>query len=243
MKFTNPFEEDTSYYKDLIDADVTPGENIEYISDDDVDQTVHEFLDNSTIQGFPASAVEAIQLAKKKSEIEKQNQKQVASAFEKLFEDLNQKYGLDIKLDYDSFSDSLRYIIDPTNKKALELYISEAYGRYRVILYMQYLQAISMLSAQILNPDYILSDSLTYEAKLQTMKQLYEFMQTMNEIYEQVNVPDTELKLEKLAETKNQFKTNLDDPVIRDYLEQLTHTVKISKPIDVNAIENKNEES
>lgn len=233
MNFINPFDTDTGYYKELIEADAkpfTPGiEEVEYeeVSDDDVQNTVTEFIEKNTSKGFPSSAFVAIQKAKEQAALDRANQQQMADMFEKLFADLNDKYGLDVRLDFNSFSKSIEYIIEPTKKKAMEMYLSEAFGRFRVVLYSKYLQAISILSSQILNPDYLLSDSMTYDAKLQTMKQLYEFMQTMNEIYEQVNIPDSEMKLEKISEaTHNTGKLNLNDPTVRQFLAQLNSEVK-----------------
>lgn len=242
MEFTNPFQKDTEYYKTLINADAHPDEELaeyEEITDADTTEAVHKFMDSKTTKGFPASALEAIEEAKKRKEISKQNQKQVSDMFTKLFDDLNQKYGLDVKFDYNSLTNSMNYIIEPKNKRALELYLSEAYGRFRVALYTQYLQAIAMLSAQILNPEYILSDSMTYDAKLEVVSKLYTFMQTMNDIYEQVNVPDTDMKLEKISEDGINDAFNLNTPEIRDYMELLSKRYVGSN--SVNSNDNNNE--
>lgn len=234
MPFNNPFDEDTSYYKQLIEEDSKPEqteldngiEDAEIISDDEIENTVNGFLDSNTSKGLPASAIQAIQEAKKRASLSKQQQKQLSCMFEKLFDDLNKKYGLDIHIDFNSFSKSLEYIIEPTNKRALELFLSEGYSRFRVVLYTQYLQAISLLSAQILDPNYLLSDSMTQNEKLQTMKQLYEFMQTMNEIYERVNIPDTEMKLEKISEDKHGSNLSLNNSELRDLLDSIKDEVK-----------------
>lgn len=222
---------DTGYYAELLKKDskshqvVEIVESEEYIPEESEKDGMKEFLDNNTFKGLPPSAMAAV----KKLELEKaekeRNSKQVAQMFSKLFTDLNEKYGLDVQLDFNSFSKSLEFIIQPRNKKALELYLSEAYGRFRVILYAQYLNAISLLSAQILDPNYILSDSLSYGDKLLVMKQLYEFMQSLNEIYKEVNVSDTELKLEKLSE-ETESTMDIDDPQVRDFLQNLSQNIK-----------------
>lgn len=225
---SNPFD-DSSYYKSLIDADESPNiidVDSDAITPDEVKEVTNEFLDSNTSLGFPSSAFEAIKAAREKSELNKATQRQMVDMFEQLFGDLNKKFGLDIKIDFNSWSKSLSYIIEPKNKKALELYLSEAYGRFRVVLYGQYLQAIALLSSQVLNPDYILSDSMTYDDKLKVMEQLYGFMQKMNEIYEQVNIPDTELKLEKISEDTHKINADLNDPKIREFLESLVASVK-----------------
>lgn len=151
--------------------------------------------------------------------------------FNQLFTDLNTKYGLNVTLDFDSFSKSLSYVIEPNKKRALEYYLSEAYGRFRVVLYGQYLQAIALLSAQILDPAYLLSDSMTYDQKLDTMQKLYEFMSTMNEIYKEVNIPDTEMKLEKLS-TDMKPTYSMDDPKVQDIMAAIFNNVTDSNKLD-----------
>jgi len=227
-QFINPFETDTSYYKQLIEEDKKPYES---------DPSVVDSLNAGTSSGFPASAFAAIQKAKEKAHITKEKQEEATQMFTSLFNDLNKKYGLNIQFSADSFGKSIEYIIEPTNKKALELYLSEAYSRFRVVLYQQYLQAIACLSAQILDPQFLLSDSMTYDAKLQTMRSLYEFMQMMNDIYEQVNIKDAELKLEKVSEDKNRVKVNLNDPNLRSFMEAFAKSLKEDPTEDVEAQE------
>lgn len=228
MDFYNPFEERKDFYKELMDQDSKPVDDAEYveITSEDTSQAVSNFMNQHSSKGFDDAFV-AIQAAKEKAQIRKENQQKVAEMFEKLFDDLNQKYGLQVRFDYNSLSNSLEYIINPVNKRALELYLNEAYGRFRVVLYSQYLNAIAALSAQILDPAYLLSDSMSYDAKLQTLEKLFNFMQTMNEIYEQVKVPDAEMKLEKLSEDTNQITgININDPKVRGFLEGFSKEVK-----------------
>lgn len=229
MEFKNPFESDTQRYRDLIREDSKLPDEVDYeeITDDDCNQAVNNFMNQHSQSGFSDEAFRQIQKARDKIAVTKENQKKVSDMFGKLFNDLNQKYGLEIRFDFNSLSNSLEYIISPTNKRALELYLSEAYGRFRVVLYNQYLQAIAALSAQILDPDYLLSESMSYDAKLATMEKLFNFIQSMNQIYEQVNVSDTDMKLEKLSEDKNKVgQVNINDPEVRKFLEGLSAEVK-----------------
>lgn len=229
MGFSNPFEDDTQRYRDLINEDSKAPDEVEYeeITDNDCDNAVDNFLNSRTSNGFADEAFNAIKKARAQLEVRKENQQKVADMFGKLFTDLNHKYGLEIRFDYNSLSKSLEYIISPTNKRALELYLSEAYSRFRVVLYQQYLQAIAALSAQILDPDYLLSESMSYDAKLATMEKLFNFIQSMNQIYEQVNVPDTGLKLEKLSEDQNgTVQIKLNDPNVRKFLEGFSKEIK-----------------
>jgi hypothetical protein len=153
---------------------------------------------------------------------------EIQDVFGKLIEEMNGKYGFKISIDMESFSKSLEFIIEPKKKKVLELFISEAYSRARAILYMLYLNAICSLSAQLLAPEMINSQSMAYEDKFLILNQLFELMRNMNEIYTQVNIPDAELKLERLSESSdgNTKRVNRNDPGVRTFLKDLTQTVK-----------------
>lgn len=234
MNFVDPFQSDTDKFKRLLEKDSINSrrsESAEYIECEEVPKSTEELLDRSTVNGLPPSIFKAAQEAQKKLNLDKEKREQVAQAFNSLFDDLNKKYGLNVRMDFDSFNNTLGYIIEPTNKRAMEYYLSEAYGRFRVAIYSMYLQSIAMLSAQILNPAYILSESMTYGEKLDTMAKLYEFLHQIEEIYEKVNIPDTEVKLEKL--TSDQRPTyDLKDPKIRDYMEAVFGQVTKSNQIE-----------
>lgn len=227
MQFTDPFDADTSKFKKLIDKDEYP-DTAEYeeIKDDSSENqpSGSEILDKATVKGLPPQVFKLAKAKEAEAAKVKGQKEAVKTMFNQLFADLNQKYGLNVHFDVDSLSNSVNYIIEPKNKKAMEYYLSEAYGRYRVILYQQYLQAIALLSNQILDPAYILSDSMTYDQKLDTLERLYQFMVSMNDIYKEVNIPDTDMKLEKIS-TDNQKTYDLNDPKVRDYMDSIFNKV------------------
>jgi len=213
---TDPFNNDTDKFRQLLDQDSNQiadceAEEVEVVA-------AKNFLSSHTVKGLPPDVFKLAKQAQENLNLDNQKKQQVAEAFNNLFKDLNEKYGLQVKLDFDSFENTLDYMIKPVNKKAAEYYLSTAYGAFRVTLYTQYLQAIALLSAQVLDPAYILSESMTYDQKLDTLEKLYNFMLTMNEIYKEVNVPDTEVKLEKLSSDRRESRS-LDDPKIMEYME------------------------
>lgn len=225
-------EFDVSKYKKLLDED-SPNKKVqpEYIDAEIVEEhsdssnSCASILDMGTSKGFDGAMGRAMSLANSVQVSNTKDKEEVALMFSKLFNDLNTKYGLDVHLDFNSFSNSLEFIIQPKNKRALELYLSEAYGRVRVLLYGQYLNAIVLLSSQILNPDYLLSESMSYEGKLAIVRELYSFMKDMNQIYKEVEVENAELKIEKLAED-NSGEDKLADPNVLNFLEGLTKSLR-----------------
>lgn len=150
---------------------------------------------------------------------------EVAKTFDQLFNDLNETYGLNVKFDLDSFTNTLKYIIEPRNMKAMEVYISEAYSRSRVILYLMYLKAIGTLSQQILDPGFITSNSMSYKDKLILMRELFSYIKSLDEIYEKVKIKDGDIRLKKLTEESN-ANNNLDDVNVQEFLNGLLSSVK-----------------
>lgn len=224
MEFVDPFRNDTNRYKKLLNDDsptlesMREDSNIEYAE-------AQEILNGGTIKGLSPEIYKKAQDKLHELDIDKDKREMLSKAFEQLFSDLNKKYGLNVNLSFDSFSNNLKYIINPVNKKVAEYYLSEAFGRIRVVLYNQFMGAISLIASQILDPKYLLSNSMTYDQKLDTMQRLFEFMQAMNEIYSQVNIPDTDLKLEKVSEDSRPTY-DLNSSEVQDFMSSIFNNVK-----------------
>jgi len=146
---------------------------------------------------------------------------QLSQALIKLFDDLNQRYSLDIQLNFDSFSQSLNHIIKPIDKAAMELYLNEAYSRIKLILYLKYLNSVALLSEKILNPDYFLSE----KDKFNAIKKLDKFIKNFEEICKEIYIPESEVELEKLTENPKN-KPDINDPRIRKFLSSLTESIR-----------------
>jgi hypothetical protein len=216
--FQDPFAADTAKYKKMLDEDSQREPEVRM-------KTADEILSNSTVPGLPPSVYRAIKDQQAKLDADKEKKNKVAQAFNQLFEDLNQKYGLNVHFTFDDYNQTLSYMIEPTNARAMELYISDAYSKFRVMMYGQFLNSLALLSAQILDPAYLLSESMTYDQKLDTMERLFSFMNTMEEINEKIHISDVPLKLEKL--TSDQRPTyKLDDPRVRQFMEDTFNETK-----------------
>lgn len=223
MQFNDPFSADTSKYKSILNKDAGT-EGFEYLS-------AEEILNNNTTKGLPPDVFKLAQERVNKIKNNEELKHQVGQVFNQLFQDLNAKYGLNVQFDVDSFTSTISYMIEPRNKKAMEYYLSEAYSRFRVAMYQQFLTAIALLATQILDPMYLLSESMTYDQKLDTMERLFNFMETIETVYEKVNVPDTAVKLEKLGTDQRQSRS-IDDPDVRNFLENFFNNIKEEKQLE-----------
>lgn len=238
----------SSYYKQLLDDSerrneayldaVTSPEPEDAVFEEVTEKESHEPIPSKVDDPFGDEESDAMRILKSSSskgfgdrvtqllDPRKVNdQTDVAKTFRDLFQDLNTTYGLDIRFDFNSFTNTLSYIIKPKNKAALELYLSEAYGRVRATLYLLYLNAIATLSKQILDPRFIESNSMSYTDKLLLMRELFQYIQSLDKIYENVNVKDSDIQLRKLADTSEQddeFNSN----EVQEFLSALTSSVR-----------------
>jgi len=159
-------------------------------------------------------ATSAIKNTNKSDIAEKTNR-----AFEELVNKFNEKYKLDIKIDFTNFSTMLLDIVDSKNKKVYELYLSEFASRFRVVAQIKFMQAIAILSEQILDPNWLLSTSTTFEAKFIMVEKLFSFMTSIEMFYSEVNIKSSELELERINDLKE--KVNLNNPKLDEFLDSL----------------------
>lgn len=225
------FEIDTDKYKDLLKLD---GDYDRYggeVVDAEVIEDVHHSVDEVIL---PAKAIK--DLNKLSDGIEEPSERvrgEVAKAYSELVSSLNKEYNLNVSLDFDSFTNSITNLTSDKSEKAAEYYLSKVYGKFRVVMYQQYLRAISLLASQILDPNYMMSESMTYADKMDMMTKVLDMMGKMNEIYGQVKIPDTEAKLKKLSEESvKDSSINFRNPKYMDLVDKLNDSLLNKKTDD-----------
>lgn len=212
---------DDSQYADykVINAEPIPSKEDDPFADEESDSM--KIFNHGSKKGF-GDQVEKLLAAPKHENTD------VVATFKQLFTDLNTTYGLDIKFDFNSFTKTLSYIISPTNMSAMEVYLSESYSRVRATLYMMYLNAIAQLSQQILDPRFLTSSSMSYQDKLILMRELFQYIDSLDNIYERIKVSDGDLKLKKLASEKSEVD-NYNTPEVQEFMEALLKNVREGK--------------
>lgn len=254
----DPFKSDnegfnSSYYKDLIDKEESKSHRFadEVIEAEVIDDTPDEadipkpskvddpFLEEERrergqsdsmklLTGNTKNFRETVDNMLDLSKVGGDQQLDAAKTFRQLFDDLNHTYGLDIKFSFDSFTRNLSYMISPKNLKAAECYLSESYSRIRVTLYLMYMNAVTVISSKLLDPKFLTSNSMPYSDMLIMMRELFTYMQSLDEIYERIKVKDSDVRLRKIAEeTEEDNQMNNDD--VRDFLNLLLDNVKQGK--------------
>lgn len=216
----------TENIKNLINNDKGPEYvEAEIIEDgDQLESDVQSYLKSHTFEGLPPSAANSFKELQEKIKSNSIESRKIIAVVEKLFDSLNEKYGLQVKVDLNSVANSLSAIFAPNDMRAMELMISEAYSRTRVILYQQYLSACIQLSSQIFDPSYLMSESLSFDDKLATLERLFGLLEQVETVYEKVRVDDSDMKLSKIKES-NQNQISLDNPQVHEFLESLRNSI------------------
>jgi hypothetical protein len=228
---------DKDYYSNLIKKDekrIRGKSKIGYIPKKNKKKSTSKkdifssIMEGDTFKGLPSIVGETIKEANEMKVSGVVDAEQIALVFSKLFEEFNKQYGLNIYLDVNSFSKSLAHISNPKNKKALELFISEVYSSTRAILYLKYLDAIITISEKLFSPGFISSNTVTPPDMFIMIEKIFGFMEKMNLVHSEVNIPDAELKLENLVNVSDATLT-INSPGVRDFLERLSKSIQQEK--------------
>lgn len=241
----------SSYYKDLIDKEegsreVIPEvhseiEEAQVIEDNPVPSETDDPFMEEEERELSESTSDSIKLLRKNTKsfrqtvdsitnigkITSSQQLDAAKTFKQLFDDLNTTYGLDIQFNFDNFTKNLSYLINPKNNDAMKCYLSEGYDRLRVNLYAMYLNAVTIISSKLLDPKFLLSNSMSYQDMLVMMRELFTYMQSLDEIYERIKVKDASVKLRKLSE-ETEDTSSIENEDVRNFLNILLNNVKQS---------------
>lgn len=221
----------TEEYKNLINNDEDPLKDYpiedETIDTAEVIEVDHlDELSQSTYRGLPIGADETIRSGRdllKKRTVEAQK---VADSIRQLFNTLNDRFGFDLKWNPNSFSENLAYIMSLADSRAIEMYISEGYSKVRVVLYQQFLSAITALAAEVLDPAYLMSSSLSFDDKMTSIEKLFGFIEQMNQIYDQVKIDNVDEKLKHIKQDDDKAEAlSIRDPNVRKYLDAFRKSV------------------
>jgi len=140
----------------------------------------------------------------------------ITNALQDMITKMNAEYGTTVKLDFTNFSSSLEFIIDPSNKRVVELFLSEIWSSFRITMYVMMMNAVAVLGSQIFDPKFLSSNSYTYSDKFSMVKELLSFMKEIEEITAHIKINASHLELTRIHESVS--TDNLNDPAINNFL-------------------------
>jgi hypothetical protein len=157
--------------------------------------------------------------------------KEINSALNKVFTEYNESYGLNLKLDLDNLANSLTLISDEKNKRILELYISETFGRVKSLIYLKLFNGLIMLTEHLMDPKTLLSnDELTMADKFVAVEKIIQYCDQLEKLQSGIVITGATTELAKLgeSETTSDPQKMMQDQGVKDFLNSILRDSGIS---------------
>lgn len=141
-----------------------------------------------------------------------------------VFTQYNEKYGTDLNIDFDNLSNTLVNVSSPEKRRILELYVSEVFRSIRPVLLLHVLQRLTIALDYALDPTRLLdTNQFSAADSVILVEKLIQFIGEIEDMIKEIEIPDSDKILRKLADEKNDVSFN--DPenkqVITDFLNML----------------------
>lgn len=141
-----------------------------------------------------------------------------------VFTQYNEKYGTDLNIDFDNLSNTLVNVSSPEKRRILELYVSEVFRSIRPVLLLHVLQRLTIALDYALDPTRLLdTNQFSAADSVILVEKLIQFIGEIEDMIKEIEIPDSDKILRKLADEKNDV--NFNDPenkqVITDFLNML----------------------
>ncbi len=223
---SNPFNS-PEFRKQLLEKEGIDVENsssgVELVEGED-----DEFDIKSMIKSAPQMPKSARNLITDASVLAK-NQKEakaleLKNSLNTVFTQYNEKYGTDLSIDFDNLSNTLVNVSSPEKRRILELYVSEVFKSIRPVLLLHVLQRLTIALDYALDPTRLLdTNQFSAADSVILVEKLIQFIGEIEDMIKEIEIPDSDKILRKLADEKNDV--NFNDPenkqVITDFLNML----------------------
>ena len=138
----------------------------------------------------------------------------------------NSEYGLDINLEVESIMSNFKSIIDPNNLKVFEVYLSEAYSRFRLVIVQRLMITIAGLVDEISKP---LGDDVSIQDRYVMIDKLLDYLKKINEVYEEIKIDHADVELKRLSgeisRGDDKLRLTGKDEATMDVLRKLNQTI------------------
>lgn len=223
---SNPFNS-PEFRKQLLEKEGIDVENssseVELVEGED-----DEFDIKSMIKSAPQMPKSARNLITDASVLAK-NQKEakaleLKNSLNTVFTQYNEKYGTDLSIDFDNLSNTLVNVSSPEKRRILELYVSEVFKSIRPVLLLHVLQRLTIALDYALDPTRLLdTNQFSAADSVILVEKLIQFIGEIEDMIKEIEIPDSDKILRKLADEKNDISFNDPDnkQVIDDFLSML----------------------
>lgn len=227
---SNPFNS-PEFRKQLLEKegiDLDNNNEVELIDSEEGEGDSDGFDIKSMIKSAPQMPKSAKNLITDASVLAK-NQKEakaleLKNSLNTVFTQYNEKYGTDLNIDFDNLSNTLVNVSSPEKRRILELYVSEVFRSIRPVLLLHVLQRLTIALDYALDPTRLLdTNQFSAADSVILVEKLIQFIGEIEDMIKEIEIPDSDKILRKLADEKNDVSFN--DPenkqVITDFLNML----------------------
>jgi hypothetical protein len=143
------------------------------------------------------------------------------------YKSFGEQYGIDIKFDVDSVSETFRSIISEDAEKVFTLYLSKSYSKVRLAIFNKILISVQTLVDRITQRDILESDNI--EMSVGLLDKLFELMDKVNKVYKDIKIDSANLLLKNVSKELSDVKSgagtsDLNSKEISEVLRNLRKT-------------------
>lgn len=123
-----------------------------------------------------------------------------------------EEYGIHIKFDVDSVSETFKSIISSDNEKVFKLYLSKSFDKVRLAVFNKILISVTTLVDRITTKDILESDNI--EMSVSLLDKLFDMMKKLNDVHQEIKIDSSDLLLKNIA--KDMLLANSDGGVSKE---------------------------
>lgn len=151
--------------------------------------------------------------------------KEISNSLSTIFTDFNEKYGLDLKVDFNSAARTIVNLRDEKSLRTLELYISRTFRGVKSYIYLRMLQSLCVLADDIMDTKKLISDdSATFSEKYLIFEKIVQIMTQVEAMKDSININGDETELKRISEQSEKTgsdKALLDEKNVSDFMKQM----------------------
>lgn len=150
----------------------------------------------------------------------KQREAEMNNALTNIFTQYNKEYGLDLQVNFDSFTRTLVSCSDERSRRVLEIYLSNIFKTIRPLLILGMISKLSMALEVLLSPEKLLNpNELSLPDLFLATSQILDYIGRLEELKDSIVVENSDLELKKIAEENNLEYEEQDEEMVRNFME------------------------
>lgn len=141
------------------------------------------------------------------------------------YKSFGKEYGIDLKFDIDSVSETFKSIITADQEKVFTIYLNKSFSKVKLAVFNRILISVPTLVDRITQKDIIESDNL--EMSVSLLEKLFDIMKKLNDLHGEIHIESADLVLSNIskdmsfASTGEGTSRELNDIQVMEVLKRL----------------------